>query len=125
MTFKIMKKLSPESLWDKYQQRSSQSNYATRYCRDLNIRRINTEHEKKSFSYSALKAWNVACVQTLLIKLKRGEKVEPPQPSRFSCSQVPQNQGTEFDWLGELQLFFSVFKVAPSSRCINKWYQDN
>ena len=52
----------------------------------------------------------VACVQTLLTKLKRVEKVESAQLSFFSCSKVPQNQGTEFDWFGEFQLFFLVFK---------------
>lgn len=58
MTYKIMNKLSPESLWDKFQQRSSQSNYATRYCRDLQIPRLNTEYAKKSYYYSAMKVWN-------------------------------------------------------------------
>ena len=64
-------------------------------------------------------------MQTLLKKLKIGEKVESAKPSRFSCSQVPQNHGTEFDWLGEFQLLFSVFKVAPLRKSINEWYQDN
>jgi hypothetical protein len=58
MTYKIMNKLSPESLWDKFQQRSSQSNYATRHCRDLLIPRLNTEHAKKGYYYSAVKVWN-------------------------------------------------------------------
>ena len=58
MTYKIRNKLSPESLWDKFQQRSSQSNYATRNCRDLQIPRLNTEHAKKSYRYSAIKVWN-------------------------------------------------------------------
>ena len=58
MTYKIRNKLSPESLWDKFQQRSSQSNYATRNCKDLQIPRLNTEHAKKSYRYSAIKVWN-------------------------------------------------------------------
>ena len=58
MTYKIRNKLSPESFWDKFQQRSLQSNYATRNCRDLQIPRLNTEHAKKSYRYSAIKIWN-------------------------------------------------------------------
>ena len=58
MTYKIRNKLSLESLWDKFQQRSSQSNYATRNCRDLQIPRLNTEHAKKSYRHSAIKVWN-------------------------------------------------------------------
>ena len=58
MTYKIRNKLSPESLWDKFQQRSSQSKYATRNCRDLQIPRLNTEYAKKSYRYSAIKVWN-------------------------------------------------------------------
>ena len=50
--------LSPENLWDKFQQRSSQSNYATRHCKDLQIPRLNTEHAKKSYQYSTVKIWN-------------------------------------------------------------------
>ena len=55
MTYKIRNKVSPESLWDKCQQRSSQSSYATRNCRDLQIPRLNAEHAKKSCRYSAIK----------------------------------------------------------------------
>ena len=58
MTYKIRNKLSPESLWDKFQQRSSQSSYATRNCSDLQIPRLNSEHAKKSYRYSAVKVWN-------------------------------------------------------------------
>ena len=58
MTYKIRNKLSPESFWDKFQQRSLQSNYATRSCRDLQIPRLNTEHAKKSYRYSAIEIWN-------------------------------------------------------------------
>ena len=57
-TYKIRNKLSPESLWEKFQQRSLQSNYATRNFRDLQIPRLNTEHAKKSCRYSAIKIWN-------------------------------------------------------------------
>ena len=58
MAYKIINKLSPENLWDKFQQRSSQSNYATRHCKDLQIPRLNTEHAKKSYQYSTVKIWN-------------------------------------------------------------------
>ena len=58
MTYKVRNKLSPECLWDKFQEGSSQSNYAARHCRDLQIPRLNTEHAKNSFQYSAIKVWN-------------------------------------------------------------------
>ena len=48
----------PESLWNKYKYRSAYSNYETRNCKDLQIPRLRTEHAKKGFYYSALKAWN-------------------------------------------------------------------
>ena len=57
MRHKIKNILSPESIWDKFQQRSSQSNYATRNCRDLQIPRLNTEHAKNSYRHSAIKVW--------------------------------------------------------------------
>ena len=53
-----MNKLSPESLWDKFELRSMHSSYVTRNCHDLQIPRLNTEHAKKGFKYSALKMWN-------------------------------------------------------------------
>ena len=58
MAYKIISKLSPENLWGKFQQRSSQCNYATRYCKDLQIPRLNTEHAKKSYQYSTVAIWN-------------------------------------------------------------------
>ena len=56
MAYNILSKLSPESLWDKYQYRSAYSNYVTRNCKDL--QRLKIEHANKGFYYSALKAWN-------------------------------------------------------------------
>ena len=53
-----MNKLSPESLWDKFQKRSLMSTYSTRFCNNLQIPRLNTELAKKSYYYSALKNWN-------------------------------------------------------------------
>jgi len=58
MAHKIINKLSPENLWDTFQQRSSQSNYAKRHCKDLQIPRLNTAHAKMSYQYSTVKIWN-------------------------------------------------------------------
>ena len=58
MAYKIINKLSPENIWGIFQQRSSQSNYATRHCKDLQIPRVSTEHVKKSYQYSTVKIWN-------------------------------------------------------------------
>ena len=58
MTYKIINRPCPESLWDKYHQRTQLSNHITRNCRDLQIPRNNLEYVKKGFHYSALKAWN-------------------------------------------------------------------
>ena len=48
MTSKIVKKLSPESLWDKFELRSVHSKFETRNCHDLQIPRLNTERAKKA-----------------------------------------------------------------------------
>ena len=58
MTYKIINRQCPESLWDKYHHRTQHSHYRTRNCRDLQIPRNNLEYVKKGFHYSALKAWN-------------------------------------------------------------------
>ena len=58
MTYKIVNRLCPESLWDKYQQRSFHSTYNTRHCKDLQIPRYRTEFAKKGFHYAALTSWN-------------------------------------------------------------------
>ena len=58
MTYKIISRQCPESLWHKYDHRTQHSNYRTRNCRDLQIPRNNLEYVKKGFHYSALKAWN-------------------------------------------------------------------
>ena len=58
MTYKIINKLSPESLQDKFELRSVYSNYETRNCHDLQIPRLDTERAKSGFKYSALKLWN-------------------------------------------------------------------
>ena len=46
MMYKIINKLSPESLLDKFQLRSVHSKYETRNCHDLQIQRLNTERAK-------------------------------------------------------------------------------
>ena len=58
MMYKIINKLSPESLWDRIELRSVHSEYETRNCHDLQIPRLNTERAKNGFKYSALKLWN-------------------------------------------------------------------
>ena len=58
MTYKIMNKLSPENLWDKFELGSMHSSYVTRKCHDRHILGLNTEHAKKGFKYSTLKMWN-------------------------------------------------------------------
>ena len=58
MTYKIMNKLCPEEIFNKFLPRSSVSNYNTRHCRDLQIPRYRTEFAKKRLHYSALKACN-------------------------------------------------------------------
>ena len=58
MTYTIINRQCPESLWDKYHQRIQISNRITRNYRNLQIPRNNLEYVKKGFHYSALKAWN-------------------------------------------------------------------
>ena len=49
MTYNIVSRLCPESLWDKYHPRFSHSTYNTRHCKDLEIPRYRTEFAKKGF----------------------------------------------------------------------------
>ena len=58
MTYKMMNKICPESLWDRYKTRNMYSSYRTRNCTDIQLPRYNLEYSKKSFHYSGLKAWN-------------------------------------------------------------------
>ena len=58
MMYKIINKLSPESLWDKFELRSVHSKYETRNFHDLQIPRLNKELAKNGFKYWALKLWN-------------------------------------------------------------------
>ena len=58
MTYKIVNRLCPENLFDKYLPRSCFSSYNTRNSQDLQIPRCRTEFFKKSFHYASLKVWN-------------------------------------------------------------------
>ena len=49
MAYKILNKLSLDSLWNKYQYRFAYSNYITMNCKDLQIPRLRTKHAKKGF----------------------------------------------------------------------------
>ena len=58
MTYKIVNRLCPENLFDKYMPRSYFSSYNTRNSQDLQIPGPRTEIFKKSFHCSSLKVWN-------------------------------------------------------------------
>ena len=58
MAYKIVNKLCPENLWNKFNLGSHNSRYNTRFCRNIHIPKYNLEYAKKGFSYSALKTWN-------------------------------------------------------------------
>ena len=89
--YKIRNKLSPENLWDKFQQRFLQSNYATRNCRYLQIPRLNTEHAEKSYRYSAIKVWS-----DIPVAIR-----ELPTISRFKKELKANFQSAEFSELAE------------------------
>ena len=50
MAYKILNKLSPESLWDKYQYRSAYSNYETRNVRISKSQGLKLNMPKKDFT---------------------------------------------------------------------------
>ena len=58
MTYEIVNRTCPESLWDKFPQVSSHPNYSMRNCKDIQIPRYNLEYVKKGFHYSAPTSWN-------------------------------------------------------------------
>ena len=58
MGYKIFGKLCPENLWNKFNLRSPNSRYNTRFCRNIQIPKYNLEYAKKELLYSALKTWN-------------------------------------------------------------------
>ena len=56
--FKISNKICPESLRDKFAERSMISKYGTRNKTDLQIPRLNLDFSRKCFIYTGLKTWN-------------------------------------------------------------------
>ena len=58
LMYKIINKICPESLHDKFAERSSISKYDTRNKTDLQIPRLNLDFSRKSFNYTGLKTWN-------------------------------------------------------------------
>ena len=55
LMFKIIKKICPESLHDKFVERSSISQYDTRNKTDLQIPRLNLDFSRKKFNYTGPK----------------------------------------------------------------------
>ena len=58
MAHKMMNKICPERLGDRYKIRNTHSSYRTRNCTDIRIPRYNLEYLKTSFYYLWLKDWN-------------------------------------------------------------------
>ena len=58
LMFKISNKIYPESLHDKFADRSMISKYGTRNKTDLQIPRLNLDFDRKSFNYTGLRTWN-------------------------------------------------------------------
>ena len=58
MMYKILHKLFPESLWNKYQQRSEPFTYRPRNISYLHIPRLNLESSNSGFHYSGMRNWN-------------------------------------------------------------------
>ena len=50
MTYKMMNKICPESLWDRNKTRNMYSSYRTRNCTDIQLPRYNLEYSKKKLS---------------------------------------------------------------------------
>ena len=58
LMFKIINKICPESLHDKFAEGSTISKYGTRNKADLQIPRLSLDFRRKSFNYTGLKIWN-------------------------------------------------------------------
>ena len=58
LMFKIINKMCPESLHDRFAERSTISKYCTRNKTDLQIPRQNVDFSRKSLNYTGLKTWN-------------------------------------------------------------------
>ena len=58
LMFKMMNKICPESLYDKFIERSTISRYGTINKTDIQIPGLNLDFSRKSFNYTGLEAWN-------------------------------------------------------------------
>ena len=58
MTFKIFNILCPESLQNKFTERSSLSDYNARNMKSLHLQKLKLEHNERSLLYTAPNAWN-------------------------------------------------------------------
>ena len=58
LMFKMINKICPKSLHNKFAERSTISKYDTRNKTDLQIPRLNLDFSRKSFTYTGLKTWN-------------------------------------------------------------------
>ena len=56
--FKIINKICPESVHNKFAKRSTISKYGTRSKTDLQFPRINLDLSRKSLNYTGRKTWN-------------------------------------------------------------------
>ena len=56
--FKIINKICPENLHDKFVEGSTISKYGTRNKTDLQIPRLNLDFSRKRFNYTALNTWD-------------------------------------------------------------------
>ena len=102
MAYKILNKLSTDSLWNKYQYRFAYSNYITMDCKELQIPRLRTEHAKKGFYYSAIKAWNdiPANIRENTRALQKRTKSAPEE------LRMPRKNAPKHDLLEEQPIFF-------------------
>ena len=58
MTFKIVNQLCPESLHNKFIERSALSRCNIRNMKELHVQKLKLEHANKSFLYTGPIAWN-------------------------------------------------------------------
>ena len=64
---KIINKICPESLYDKFAERSTISKYGTRNKTDLQIPRLNLDFSRKNFNYTGLKTWSPIPTHIVLV----------------------------------------------------------
>ena len=58
MTFKIVNMLCPEDLQNIFIERSALSNYKRRNMKNLHVQKLQLEHTKRSFLYTAPNTWS-------------------------------------------------------------------